>query len=290
MTKKHLEEDVMKYVGIVIEKLTEFSTTYGLQILGAIAILVLGRWMVKLLTRATLKVLEKTIKDPILVRFLGSLVHALLLIIVVMAALSNLGINTTSLVAILGAAGLAVGLALQGSLSNFGSGVLLLVFRPYSKGDYVEAGGSAGSVEELTIFNTVLKTPDNKIVIVPNAKITNDNITNYSRKSTRRVDFTFGVGYSDDLKKVRQVLAAVLETDERIEKEPEPFIAVGELADSSVNFVVRVWVKTADFWNVFFDITEKVKLAFDENGISIPFPQLDLHLPDADLARLNPGA
>ena len=173
---------------------------------------------------------------------------------------------------------LAIGFALQGSLANFASGVMLVIFRPFKTGDYVEAGGSSGSVEEITIFNTVLKTPDNKKVIVPNSKITADNITNYSAQEVRRIDMVFGIGYDDDLRRAKQSLEQMLAEDERVLKEPAPLVAVLELADSSVNFAVRPWVKREHYWDVHFDLTEKVKLAFDEQGISIPFPQTDVHL------------
>jgi len=194
------------------------------------------------------------------------------------AALSQLGVQTTSFVAVIGAAGLAIGLALQGSLSNFAAGFLMLIFRPFKVGDYIEGAGTEGFVEETGIFTTLLKTPDNKVIIIPNAKLMSDTITNYSKKETRRVDMTFGVGYEDDLQKVRQALQNVIDQDERILKDPPPAILLAELADSSVNFFVRVWVKTPEYWNVFFDTTEKVKKQFDAEGISIPFPQRDVHL------------
>jgi small conductance mechanosensitive channel len=197
---------------------------------------------------------------------------------VIVAAIGTLGVQTTSFVAVLGAAGLAVGFALQGSLSNFAAGVMLIVFRPFKAGDYVEAGGTAGSVQEVSIFTTVMKTPDNKKVIIPNSQITGGSITNYSAMETRRVDMVFGIGYGDNIKQAKDTLEQILAADERILKDPAPTIAVSELADSSVNFVVRPWVKTADYWAVYFDLTEKVKLTFDEKGISIPFPQQDVHM------------
>jgi small conductance mechanosensitive channel len=277
----------MDFIDIAGTKLYEFSTTYGIQIVGAVLILVLGRWLAKLITKGTKKIFARTIKDEMLTKFLGNLVYALLLTVVIIAALSKLGINTTSLIAILGAAGLAVGLALQGSLANFGSGVLLLVFRPFKIGEFVEGAGAIGFVEDLSIFNTTLKTLDNKVVIIPNGKITSDNIINYSRKEIRRVDLTFGVGYAEDIPKVRQVIQDTVSKDIRILGNPQPFIKVGELGDSSVNFVVRVWVKTEDYWNVFFDTTENVKLAFDQNKINIPYPQRDLHLVSSVLPGLD---
>jgi small conductance mechanosensitive channel len=194
------------------------------------------------------------------------------------AALGQLGIQTTSFIAILGAAGLAIGLALQGSLSNFAAGFLMIIFRPFKVGDFIEGAGVAGVVEEIQIFTTKLKTGDNKIIIVPNAKLSGDNITNYSAQETRRVDMTVGVAYSADLSKVREVLLDIISKDTRILAEPAPLVAVAELADSSVNFVVRVWTKTGDYWGVKFDATETIKNRFDAEGIGIPFPQRDIHI------------
>ncbi|MBR9984748.1 MAG: mechanosensitive ion channel, partial [Desulfosarcina sp.] len=192
--------------------------------------------------------------------------------------LGQLGIQTTSFIAIIGAAGLAVGLALQGSLSNFAAGFLLIIFRPFKVGDLVEAAGVFGVVEVIQIFTTQLKTADNKTVIVPNAKLTDDNIVNWTVKGTRRVDMVFGIGYDDDIDKARSLMANIIAEDGRILKSPEPQISVSELADSSVNFVVRPWVKVEDYWGVHFDLTEKIKKAFDANGVSIPFPQRDIHV------------
>jgi small conductance mechanosensitive channel len=200
------------------------------------------------------------------------------MVFVIIAAINTLGVQTTSFIAVIGAAGLAIGFALQGSLANFASGVMLIIFRPFKAGDFVEAGGTSGAVEAIHIFNTVLKTPDNKKVIIPNSKVTGDNIVNYSAKDTRRVDLVFGIGYEDDIRKAKQTLEQIVASDERVLKDPAPTIAVSELGDSSVNFVVRPWVNTADYWSVYFDLTEKVKLTFDDQGISIPFPQTDVHL------------
>jgi small conductance mechanosensitive channel len=206
-----------------------------------------------------------------------SLLNALLLLFVIVAALDRLGVNTTSLIAVLGAAGLAVGLALQGSLQNFAAGFLLLVLRPFKSGDFIEAAGTMGVVEKISIFSTIMRTPDNKEVIVPNGAIYSGNIINYSARSTRRVDMIFGIGYGDDIKQARDIIAQIISADERVLPEPETVIAVSELGASSVNFVVRPWVKTEDYWPVKFDLTEEIKLAFDKNGISIPFPQMDVH-------------
>jgi small conductance mechanosensitive channel len=256
----------------------EFAATYGLKILLAITLFVIGRVVARAICGLAKKGFEKSNMDPTLIGFIGNILYALLLSAVVIAVLDVVGIQTTSLVAIIGAAGLAVGLALQGSLSNFASGVLLILFRPFKQGNFIKAGGEAGIVEEVTIFTTVLKTPDNKIIIVPNSAITGGSITNFSAKDTRRIDFVFGVAYSDDIKKVKEVIWDVINADERILKDPAPTVGVLELADSSVNFAVRPWVNAADYWDVFFDLNEKMKLRFDEEGISIPFPQHDVHL------------
>ena len=265
----------------VTTKIAELGTAYGARIIGALAILILGRIAVGIVAKFVKSGFAKSKTDETLARFLTSLTKFGLLAFVVIAALHTLGIQTTSFIAVIGAAGLAIGFALQGSLSNFASGVMLMVFRPFKSGDYIEAGGTAGVVESVHIFNTVLKTPDNKKVIVPNGKITGDNIVNYSAMQKRRVDMKFGIGYGDDILKAKTVLEKILSEDSRILTEPAPVIAVSELGDSSVNFVARPWVKTADYWSVYFDLTEKVKLTFDEQGISIPFPQRDIHMYQA---------
>jgi small conductance mechanosensitive channel len=216
--------------------------------------------------------------DITLRRFVANLARMLLMLFVIIAAIHQLGIQTASLIALLGAAGLAVGLALQGSLSNFAAGVLIVLFRPYKVGDWIEGGGVSGAVEEVQILTTVLKTGDNKRVIIPNSQIMGTTITNYSANETRRVDLVVGVSYSDDLDKVRKELEGLVAADERILKDPAVTIAVSELADSSVNFVLRPWVNTADYWGVYFDLTEAIKKRFDEVGISIPFPQRDVHI------------
>lgn len=263
---------------IDINHFIDLGITYGLKLLGAVAIFVIGKWIAGGLTRSIKRLMERGKVEATLVSFTGSLVYVVLMIVVILAALNNLGVNTTSFVAILGAAGLAVGLALQGTLSNVGAAVLLILFRPFKVGDFVEAGGTAGVVEEINMFSTIFKTGDNKVVIVPNGAVIGGTITNYSAKETRRVDWTFGIGYDDDLKLAKKTLEEILGEDERIMKDPAPFVAVSELADSSVNFVCRVWVKSGDYWGVYFDTLEKVKLVFDEKGISIPYPQMDVHL------------
>ena len=262
------------------EQLSELVITYGIQILTALVIFVVGRWIAKAITGVLRKTLTRANADDMLVGFLGNIAYGLLLTFVIIAALSQLGIETTSLAAILAAAGLAVGLALQGSLSNFAAGVMIVIFRPFRKGDYIEAAGTAGSVDDINIFTTTLKTPDNKTVIIPNSGVTGGNITNYSAEPKRRVDLVFGIGYNDDLKKAKKVLESIVTSDERVLKDPAPLVAVDELADSSVNFIVRPWVNTADYWGVYWDMTEKVKETFDEEGISIPFPQQDVYMHD----------
>jgi len=262
----------------LVDKLIAWGTLYGMKIVAAVAILVIGKILTGWIAKLIGKTMRKRNVDETLCSFITNFTKFLLLTFVILAAIGALGIQTTSFIAVLGAAGLAIGFALQGSLSNFASGVMLIVFRPFKAGDYVEAGGTAGIVEEIHIFNTVLKTPDNRKVIVPNAKVTGDNIINYSAKDMRRVDLVFGIGYGDDLKKAKTVLEKILSDDKRVLKDPTPTVGVLELGDSSVNFAVRPWVKTAEYWNVYFDITEKVKLTFDAEGISIPFPQTDVHV------------
>ncbi len=263
------------------EVFTILKTTgleFAMNLVTALVIFFVGRFIVRLLTRGMRKLMEKREVDQTLVTFVTNLVSMALLAFVIIAAIGALGVQTTSLIAILGAAGLAVGLALQGSLSNFAAGVLIVLFRPYKVGDWVEAAGVSGAVEEVQILTTVLKTGDNKRVIVPNGQIMDSIITNYSANDTRRVDMVFGVSYTDDLDKVRSTIEELVAADDRILEDPACTIAVSELADSSVNFVVRPWVNTADYWGVMFDLTEAVKKRFDSEGIAIPFPQQDVYL------------
>jgi len=262
----------------IIAKVWEMLTVYGLKIIAAIVVFIIGRWIAKLLKNFTQKVMTKKGVDTTIVSFLVNLIYIALLTFVVLAALGQLGIQTTSFIAVIGAAGLAIGLALQGSLANFAAGFLMIIFRPFKVGDVIEAAGVLGVVEEIQVFTTQLKTPDNKTIIIPNAKLTSDNITNFSTKATRRVDLVCGIGYGDDIDKAKKVLTDIVAQDERILKDPAPTIAVVELADSSVNFVVRPWVKTADYWNVYFDTTENIKKRFDAEGVNIPFPQRDVHV------------
>tara|TARA_R110000868_G_scaffold319958_4_gene580940 strand:- start:1872 stop:2696 length:825 start_codon:yes stop_codon:yes gene_type:complete len=264
------------------EKISQLVDTYvipwSINIIMAIIIYIIGRIIVGVVVGLLGKVLARSKYDDMLVEFVKAIANAILMLFVIVASLDKLGVDTTSLVAILGAAGLAIGLSLQGSLQNFAAGVMLLVFRPFKAGDFIEAGGTAGTVKSISIFTTIMTTPDNKEIIVPNGKIYGDNITNFSAKPTRRVDMVVGISYDSDLKKAKAILLEMVAADERILKDPEPKVAVSELADSSVNFVVRPWVASADFWPVKFDFTEAVKLRFDAEGITIPYPQMDVHL------------
>lgn len=272
----------MELTGILSEetllKIKEIVMIYGLKILLAIVIFVLGRWVAKFAKKIIVNLMEKGGVEKTLISFTSNLIYTLLFAFVIIAALSQLGIETTSFVALLGAAGLAVGMALQGSLSNFAAGVMMVIFKPFKVGDVIDAGGTIGLVNEIGIFTTILKTPDNKTIIIPNAKVTSGNIINYSAEDKRRIDLVIACGYKDDIKKVKTVLMEILEKNEKILKDPAPVVALSELAESSINFVVRPWVNTADYWDVYFDIMQNVKLRFDEENISIPYPQTDVHL------------
>ncbi len=254
---------------------------YITNVVMAIAIFVIGKWIVRHLTVSLEKLLTARKLDKTLVDFFKNVTRYLLLAMVLIAALGQLGVETAQIIAIVGAAGLAVGLALQGSLSNFAAGVLIVVFRPFKSGEYVELDGVAGSVAAIELFSTLLTTPDNKMVVVPNGKVISSPITNYSRHATRRVDLMVGVSYKSDLKQTKAVLARVLAADSRVLPHPEPVIGVSMLGDSSVNFVVRPWVKTEDYWSVYFDLTQAIKEALDQEGIEIPFPQMDVHYHSA---------
>ena len=260
------------------EKVQTVGMDFGIKFVVAILIFYFGRVVARLITRGLRKMMQAQKVDKILETFVCNLAYWTMMIFVIIATISQIGIQTTSLIAIMGAAGLAVGLALQGSLANFAAGVLIVLFRPYRVGDWVEAAGISGSVEQVQILTTMLKTGDNKIIIVPNGQIMSSIITNYSANNTRRVDLTIGVSYDDDLDKVRSTIKSLVDADARIMKDPECLIAVAELADSSVNFTVRPWVDTADYWAVKFELTEAIKKRFDQDGISFPFPQQDVHL------------
>ena len=262
----------------VLELIQTRGVDFAINIVTAIAIFYIGKMVIGAVVRGLRKVMQRQEVDKTLETFVCNLVRISLLVVVIIAAIGQLGVETTSFIAIFGAAGLAVGLALQGSLSNFAAGVLIVLFRPYRVGDYVEAAGIGGTIEQVQILTTVLRTPDNKQIIVPNSQIMNSIITNYSAKDTRRVDMVVGVSYDDNLDKVRKTLEELVGAEERILDDPACTIAVSELADSSVNFVVRPWVKSEDFWAVKFDLTEAIKKRFDADGISFPFPQRDVHV------------
>lgn len=262
----------------IFAKIQDFLAIYWLKILAAIIILVVGRWVAKLISKLIAKAMTKAKVDATLANFAQDLCYAALLVFVVIAALDKLGVPTASLAVVIGAAGLAIGFALQGSLGNFAAGVMLIVFKPFKVGDFVELAGNKGTVKEIQIFNTILNSPDNIRIIVPNGRVTGSNIMNFTVNGTRRVDMVVGVSYEDDLKKAQQIIEGVLAEDDRILEDPPTTVAVSELGDSSVNFVVRPWVNSADYWNVRFDTIRKVKLALDKNGISIPYPQRDVHM------------
>jgi len=255
-----------------------YIVPWGIRIALALAIFYIGKKVVGIVVSVLQRLMRKQETDEILVSFVSAIVRWVLLLFVVIAALSQLGIDTTSLIALLGAAGLAIGLSLQSSLSNFAAGVMLIVFRPFTKGDFIDAGGAMGVVDKISIFTTILTTTDNKEVIIPNGAIMGGNITNFSARPTRRVDMVFGISYDDDIRKAKALLEEIIAADERVLAEPAPVVSISELADSSVNFVVRPWVNSADYWDVLWETTESVKLKFDEAGISIPYPQMDVHL------------
>jgi len=260
------------------ESLPIMLSTYGLKILTALVIVILGRWVAMFVRKSVRKALIRKNIDATVTNFSCSLAYVMLLAFIVVAALGQLGVQTSSIVAILGASALAIGLALQGSLSNLSAGVILMVTRPFKIGDYIESGTDTGTVLLINLLATTLKTIDNKITVVPNSKLISNSITNYTAENIRRVDLKICVAYRSNLKSVRNILMDELEKDERVLKDPAPFVGVLEMADSSVNLAVRPWVKTSDYWNVFFSLNESIKLRLDEEGISIPFPQRDVHL------------
>ncbi|PLY14929.1 MAG: mechanosensitive ion channel protein MscS [Sulfurimonas sp.] len=268
--------DISKYTDLAIM----YASEYGLKIIVAIAIFFIGKFIVKKIMTIMKNIMTKANVDRTLAEFLANVIYFTLLIVVILASLNTLGINTTSFLAVFGAASLAIGLALKDSLSNIGAAVLIIIFRPFNVGDYIDAAGASGTIEEINLFSTIMVTPDNKTIMIPNASIIGSNIINYSNKPTRRVNLVFGIDYNDDLKLAKETLMQIIKEDKRVLQEPAPFVAVGELADNSVNFVFRVWVKTEEYWDVHFDMLEKVKLAFDDKGISIPFPQMSIHLQE----------
>lgn len=262
----------------LLQSLQPLVLVYASKIFAALLIFIIGKWLAKKITSVLARVLEKRKVEVTLIGFLEGIVYYALLATVLIAVAGQLGIKTTSFLAILGAAGLAVGLALKDSLSNFSSGVMLILFRPFKVGDWVSVAGETGKVIQVHIFNTLLTTGDNQQKIIPNGIITNATITNITANPTRRVDLVVGIGYDDDIRKAKETLVELMAADSRILAEPTPLVAVSELADSSVNLVVRPWVKKEDYWDVLFALTEKIKVTFDERGISFPFPQRDVHL------------
>lgn len=262
----------------LLETIKMYIVEYGLKLVGGIAFLIIGLWIIKFITKKVKSLMKKREIDLALQGFIASLVNIALKILLVISTMSMIDIQMTSFIAILGAAGLAIGLALQGTLQNFAGGTLILILKPYGIGDYVDILGHAGVVSEIQIFNTILTTVDNKTIIIPNGAISNSSLTNYTRQKTRRVDFTFGVAYGSDFKEVRDIIQSVLDADSRILKDPSTFIGLGEMADSAVNITTRAWVETPEYWNVFFQTNEKIYSIFNEKGISIPFPQMDVHL------------
>lgn len=257
---------------------------WTIRIVTAAAIWVVGKWIAEKLTGVIRKVMGRAGLDIMLVQFLGNIVNVVLLVVVIIAALDSLGVPTTSMLAVFGAAGLAVALALKDSLGNLASGVMLITIRPFRVGDFIEAGGISGVPEEIRIFSTVMRTPDNRQIIVPNGQIANGVIINYNAKPTRRLDLVFGISYDDDIRKAKAIIERIIGENERILKDPAPLVAVGELADSSVNINVRPWVNTEDFWTVRAELLENIKIAFDAEGVTIPFPQRDVHIHETKLA------
>ena len=272
----------MENLDVYTDQAIKMLMNYGPQLILAIVTLLIGLWVIKIIVKIANRAMEKSETDVSLRSFLCSLISIGLKILLFITVISMVGVQMTSFIAILGAAGLAVGLALQGSLANFAGGVLILFFKPFKVGDYIDAQGFSGSVKEIQILHTILKTPDNKTIIMPNGSLSNSTVTNFTTESTRRVDIVYGIGYEDDILKAKEIIQNVINADDRILKDPAPMVVTSELADSSVNITTRVWTKTSDYWGVNFDMIEKVKLEFDKNGISIPFPQRDVHIYNHD--------
>ncbi len=268
----------MEQVEVISQAIYGVIVTYGPKLIGAIITLIIGWWIVKVIQGALRKTFEKKQIEASLRGFLNSIIGILLKILLLVTVAGMMGVEMTSFIAILGAAGLAVGMALSGTLQNFAGGVMILLFKPFRVGDFIQAQGHMGSVNEIQIFNTILKTPDNKTIIIPNGGLSTSSMVNFSAEPRRRVDFTFGIAYGDDVDKAKEVLSRLINEDSRILKDPAPFIAVSELADSSVNLVVRVWAEAANYWGIFFDLNEKVYKTFDKEGLNIPFPQMDVHI------------
>ena len=265
-------------MNINVDAVVAWVSSYSISIIGALLVFIIGKWLARRISNLVAKLMAKNNVDQAIIGFLTNLIYYALVVVVIIAAAGKLGINTTSFLTIVGAAGLAIGLALKDSLSNFAAGVMLVMFRPFTVGDVVSAAGITAKVEKITIFNTLFCTADNQLIIVPNNKILSDNITNINAKDTRRIDLVVGISYSDDMTQTKEILERLAKEDGRVLDDPAVTVAVSELADSSVNLVFRPWVKTVDYWAVRFDLTEKIKTSLDEAGISIPFPQQDVHL------------
>lgn len=263
------------------EKLVELTMTYGGKLLLAIVTLIVGLWLIGKLNKGLRRAFEMRSFDQTLQSFLANLVGMILKILLLVSVVSMLGVQMTSFIALLGAAGLAIGLALSGTMQNFAGGVMLLIFKPFKVGDFIEAQGHMGTVKEVQIFHTILNTPDKRTVIIPNGGLSTGSMTNFSTEPIRRLDWTFGISYTDNIDKAREIIIGIVSADERVHKDPAPFVGLINLGDSSVDLVTRVWVFAADYWDLFFEINEKVKKEFDKQGISIPFPQRDVHLIQA---------
>lgn len=274
-------ENLSTHASELIKMLSGYATQYGLKLLGAIVVLVLGLWIIKILTRSSQRLMNKSKIDASLNSFLKSMINILLKILLIISVMGMMGIQMTSFIALLGAAGLAIGMALSGTLQNFAGGVMILIFKPFKVGDFINAQGHSGSVKEIQIFVTILTTPDNKTIILPNGPLSNGSLTNFSTQSMRRVDWSFGIAYGDDFDRAKEMLLEMLKKDKRILSKPEPFVALGELADSSVNLTVRAWVKAVDYWDVHFSMNEMFYKNAGKHNLSIPFPQMDVHLDKA---------
>ncbi len=268
----------MESIENLSQKIYDIIMIYGPKLIGAIITLLIGLWAIKIFMKALRKYFDKREIEPSLKGFLNSMIGMLLKTMLFISAIGMAGVEMTSFIAILGAAGLAVGMALSGTLQNFAGGVMILLFKPFKVGDFIDAQGHSGTVNEIQIFNTLLKTPDNKTIIIPNGGLSTSSMVNFSTEKVRRVDFTFGIGYGDDVDKAKKVLQEMIDKDNRILKDPEPFVAVSELGDSSVNLAVRVWAESVNYWGVYFDFTENVYKTFTKEGLTIPFPHMDVHV------------
>ncbi|MBO7133644.1 MAG: mechanosensitive ion channel [Bacteroidales bacterium] len=277
-TAREMMAQSVSWVDTVIDWITTEGLSFCVSLLGALLFLGVGFWASKLIVKALRKMMERKKSDPGLISFVSSLANIALKVMIIISVMGMVGIQMTSFIAVLGAAGVAIGMALQGTLSNFASGVMILVFKPYKVGDYVEAQGVAGFVKEIQIFNTILTTFDNKTIIVPNGVLATNTLTNYSKQPTRRVDWSVGVTYGTDFKVARDTIMRLLDADSRVLKDPQAFVSITELADSSVNIAVRAWVNSSDYWDVYFDFYNNVYSTFNAEGIEFPFPQMDVHL------------